>query len=321
VSRLSEISVQRFQSLYDVTVPLGKLTVVVGHSNSGKSAFGRALRAISRNNVSPGYVTKGSSTAKLRAAFEDGSAVTLERGKGTSTYTLTDEHGHEELYAKCGTSVPDDVAKVLRTPEGDPDVFFSTQFDAPWLLDVTGTQAAKVLGDLTNVSVLADAAREANRRRQECTKLAGIRRKDAENALARIEKEYSDLGQRKQAVERARELLASVIDQGKRAEQLQELADRVLTAEQVIERSGTQISRLESLLSQVAEEMAELQEIENKINAVEALAHEVIEKATTIDTGLDMIERMTKQAQEAEEQLHEALKEEGVCPLCQQKIS
>lgn len=317
---ISELAVESFQSLYDVKVSLGKLTVVVGHSNSGKSAFGRALRAVSRNSVVPGHVSKGKTAARLRLAYSDGSAVELERGKGVSSYRLVDEHGHEELYAKCGTTVPVDVQKVLKTPESDPDLFFSTQFDSPWLLAETGSATAKVLGDLTNVSLLAEAAREANRRRQEVLKLAGIRRKDAEAAVTRVKTDYADLGARKKAIEEAREVLSAAIDEGTRAEQLQEHAERYTRAQDVERVAALKAEALTQLLQSVAGDMEDLEEIEQKINEVEALAQEVLDQQEKQRVSESDAQVLQTQIEAAEEELHNMLEEVGECPLCKQTI-
>lgn len=306
--------------MYDVKVSLGKLTVVVGHSNSGKSALGRALKAVSRNAVAPGYITKGKTSARVRMAYSDGSAVQLERGKGVSSYTLINEHGHEELYAKCGTTVPADVQQVLKTPESDPDLFFQTQFDSPWLLSETGSQAAKVLGDLTNVSMLAEASREANRRRQEVLKLAGIRRKDAETALTRVKTEYADLGLRKTAIEMSRKMLSIVIDQSVQADQLQECASRLIAAEEAETRAAQQAEVLGSLLGSVLADMEDLQEVEAKVNEVERLAREVFEQEEVVRVNSSDIEVLETNIKEAEHEIHQMLEEVGVCPLCQQEI-
>lgn len=317
---ISELAVEHFQSLWNVKVEIGKLTVVIGHSNSGKSAFGRALKAVSRNSVAPGHVSKGATSAKLRLAYSDGSAVELHRGKGVSSYTLINEHGHEELYAKCGITVPADVQKVLKTPEGDPDLFFQTQFDSPWLLAETGSQAAKVLGDLTNVSMLAEAAREANRRRAEVLKVGSIRRKDAEAAIMRVKSEYSDLGTRREAVEQARAMLSAVIDAMARADQLQESADRLIAAEEAGKRASAQLEELTSLLKSVEADMEDLRDIETKVNEVEALAHEVQKQEHAYEVNASKVRGHAATIEEAEQELHEMLEEVGTCPLCNQTI-
>lgn len=317
---IAELAVESFQSLSDIKVSLGKLTVVVGPSNSGKSAFGRALRAVSRNSVTPGSITKGKTAARLRLAYSDGSAVELERGKGVSSYKLIDEHGHAELYAKSGTTVPADVQKVLKTPEGDPDLFFSTQFDSPWLLAETGSQVAKVLGDLTNVSMLAEASREANRRRQEVLKVAGIRRADWHAATMRISQDYADLGTRKKAVEQARQMLNTVIDASVRAEQLQELGERILSAEDTGKRAAAQAVQLTSLLASVAWDMEDLEEVEAKINEVEDLAHQILKFQAVVKSKTHEAEALEVSIKDAEQELHDMLEEVGVCPLCQQEI-
>jgi exonuclease SbcC len=318
---ITELQVRNFQSLSDVSLAFGKLTVIVGPSNSGKSAVGRALKGICRNSVVPGHVTKGSTSAALLLQLNDGSAVVLKRGKGESTYALIDQHGHQENYPKSGTSVPEDVQKLLKMPDGDPDLFFSTQFDGPWLLGVTGSQAAKVLGDLTNVSMLAEAAREANRRRQEVLKLGSIRRKDAEAAVERVRAEYSDLASRKQAVEQAQELLKSVIDVTSRAEQLKALADRANTAQEVVTRSNTEADRLSLVIEQAKLQIEGLEQREQAADYLKQWADTAFEQFAKAEQFKAQAGIATDKLTQYEQELHATLKEAGTCPLCQQKIS
>ena len=111
---ITKISVSNFQSLVKADLTLGKLTVIVGPSSSGKSAFLRALRVLVRNTSGSAYVTHGSTASAVIAEF-DGHKVALERGKGHSLYR-TWKDGDEEIYPKSGTSVPDEVAALLRMP-------------------------------------------------------------------------------------------------------------------------------------------------------------------------------------------------------------
>lgn len=318
---IKQLQVRNFQSLWSVDLDLGKLTVVVGPSNTGKSALGRALRAVSRNSVAPGHVSKGASNAGLVLVFDDDSAVILKRGKGESTYITLSKHGKQETYAKSGTSVPDDVKKMLQMPEGDPDLFFSTQFDGPWLLGATGSQTAKVLGDLTNVSMLAEAAREANRRRQEVLKLASIRRKDAEAAVVRVQAEYSDLGSRKQAVDQAADLLKSVIDVAAQATQLRELANRTITAQEVVARGNQEATRLGTIITQAKDQIEALTVKEAEADRLRQCADEAIKHAFVLRTAKGSALLEADAIAKYEHELHEALKEAGTCPLCQQKIA
>jgi exonuclease SbcC len=76
----ASLEVVNFQSLKDVRLQLGKLTVIVGPSSSGKSALVRALRVLVQNGRGSGYVRHGSSSAAVGVQREDGVAVSIQRG-------------------------------------------------------------------------------------------------------------------------------------------------------------------------------------------------------------------------------------------------
>lgn len=152
--------VKDFQSIQHADVELGRFTVLVGQSSSGKSAFLRSVRALIRNKFVPSNVRSGASKAEVSAVFDD-TPVSATRGKSISSYSLG-----EEKYTKTGKTVPDAVQNFLQFPELEGlDPNFNFQFDKPFLLSEPGSKVASVLGTLTNVSTLHAAVREANRRK------------------------------------------------------------------------------------------------------------------------------------------------------------
>ncbi len=60
-----KIRVQNFQSLADVTVEAKGLTVIVGRSNLGKSAFIRALQGLLFNRPGDDFVRKNQKHASV----------------------------------------------------------------------------------------------------------------------------------------------------------------------------------------------------------------------------------------------------------------
>ena len=156
---LNTIKVKNFQSIDKAEVQLGRFTVFTGPSSSGKSALVRATQAIARNSFTPSQVSQWAKESKVTLEFDD-HTVSAERGKSKSTYFLDDE-----VFTKAGRAVPDKVAEALRLPEiSETESTFATQFDKPYLIADPGSVAAKVLGSLTNVSILHNSLRESNRR-------------------------------------------------------------------------------------------------------------------------------------------------------------
>ena len=93
---------------------------------------------------------------------------------------------------------------------------FAAQFDRPFLLDSSGGEIARVLGRLTNVTLLFDAAREANRRRLEVMgdlKRAEANLADLTEAAQRfrgMKERHAAVSEAEEAMERARQLTVRV---------------------------------------------------------------------------------------------------------------
>lgn len=311
--RLERLRVRRFQSLHDVDLALGQLTVVVGPSNTGKSAFGRAVRQLVRNGRSS-LVEHGEKTSTVEATLEDGTGVSLERGPSVSTYRVTTPSS-EEVYAKAGTSVPEDVQRLFSMPAGDgPDVHLTTQFDGPYLLDVDATTASRVLGELTNVTLLSEAAREAVRRRGEAGRDARTRRVDAEAGVQRVRSEFSDLGERRDAVRAARETFEAVRGRLAQAEELTRQAEAARHAEQAVALAG----------EAVEVPIPDYEAIEDLVRSERNL-REQAERCTMAAAAMSqqstMAERATSTATELEERHFTLLREAGRCPTCLQPVT
>jgi exonuclease SbcC len=347
---LEAIEVKDFQSLKDVRLELGKFTVVVGASNSGKSALVRAIRALAENVTSPGVIVRhGAKSAVVVGRVEAPYTVALERGKSLSTYALTD--GDEVgLLPKAGVSVPDEVLAILKfvQVEGE-DLNFATQFDRPFLLDAPATKVAKVLGDLTNVIVLYDAVREANRRRLGASTSLKVTREAVERLSSDLE-QYHDLPEHREQLQKARALFED-------SEQAREQANRIEVQLNVVtiarawmeedrkkpelpevsfepveaavreqrdigkaltkQRSAEQIMALPSIpsvdIDPVLEKRRESRELAKQLSQYELSR----EHAFSCSTDIALLDEAIAVA---EQDVHDALVKEGTCPLCQQKI-
>lgn len=322
--KVEAVQVKRFQSLWDVELELGDLTVIVGPSNSGKSAIGRAIRTVARNSSGSSFVSHGAKTATVTLQLSNGKSVTVERGAGTSTYKIGDhDAGTEEVYAKSGTQVPEDVSKLLATPlpEDGPDPHFTTQFDGPFLLNAAGATSAKAIGDLTNVTLLAEAAREANRRRQEAQRLAKTRKDDAARAATEVRSNYANLPERKKLLEEARELWESSREASSRADRLESLAERAATAELAAKTAEAEAAKLAAQANVLTDELDDANRTLARIAKLEELAAKVSDAANEASSLDEQAKKLEAGIEAAEEKIHDLLKEAGQCPTCLRKTA
>lgn len=153
---MHRVKIRNFQSLADVELELGRFTVLVGPSSTGKSAVLRALRLVFRNARGTSYVRAGSKGTEVDIEVLDPyQSVSIARGVlGRSNNYVLHINSAPSEFAKCGTSVPEPVAEWLNV--GDESL--STQHDAPFLLTATGSEVAQLFGELTGADVLQKAA-------------------------------------------------------------------------------------------------------------------------------------------------------------------
>jgi exonuclease SbcC len=89
------------------------VTVLTGPNNIGKSAVVEAIRSLAENPASQGLIRHGASKAVVTVELDSGEIISWERTHGSPLYRIKKD-GREEVYAKIGNNVPEDVRKLLR---------------------------------------------------------------------------------------------------------------------------------------------------------------------------------------------------------------
>jgi energy-coupling factor transporter ATP-binding protein EcfA2 len=138
---LNRIEIRNFQSLVHVDLDLAPLTVIVGPSSSGKSAFIRSMRALHENRRGTAFITHGERVASISAHLEQG-IVTLTRSTQTAPnhYTVIPSDPAHPLYpkaefSKLGGDVPSEVSEFLGIAPDEVPLSIASQFDKPYLLE------------------------------------------------------------------------------------------------------------------------------------------------------------------------------------------
>lgn len=163
--------------------PAGKLTVIIGPSDSGKTAVIRALRWLFYN-VPQGtdFINVKTNTAKVTLTFADGCQVVRERHRKLyNRYHIFDGQAWHS-FEGFGNTVPFEVQEVTGVrPVTIGDLEFNLnlaeQLDGPFLgKSVSAGARAKVLGKLAGTEEIDYAQKQLNtdlyRRRQEEKALA-----------------------------------------------------------------------------------------------------------------------------------------------------
>jgi DNA repair ATPase RecN len=238
---IEHVHIRHFQSLHDVALDLGPLTVIVGPSSSGKSAFMRALRTLTSNRRGDEFISHGERTASISARTDKGT-VTLTRSKKTTdnAYIVTPlDPAHplapQREFKKLDARTPPEVSQFLGIASQDP-INYAGQFDPPYLLsrkDTSAGEVARTLGSLTNVSVIFEAAAESNRRKLREAATLRTRSDDLQNIKNRVPG-YRSLKSQDAALTAAEQHIAAARTIEKRIARLTHALDTIEAAERAV---------------------------------------------------------------------------------------
>jgi DNA repair exonuclease SbcCD ATPase subunit len=319
---LNRIEVRNYQSLHSADIPLGWFTVITGPTGSGKSGLFRAMMMLARNARGTSYITHGQASCSV-AAGDGRFIVRLTRSSargGKNEYRVArlvptpvrnGEGWTACTYTKLNSQVPAPVEDLLQLSE----LNFARQLpQVPYLLSLPGTEIARRLGDLTNVSLVLGAAAEAGRLRKRADReLEDARaRRDALMAEAQ---EFAGIRERRAACTAAEEALAAVQATAALAERLRALTARLEAAEaaEAAARAEAACQAPPSLdrLNKLVTDWARLRHLSGQL--------EVAEGAAAWHAGQAQAALADERA--AEEAIHAALADAGQCPLCGQAVA
>lgn len=283
---IHSVRIRNFQALHDISLNLEPLTVIVGPSNVGKSAFMRAMRTLTSNRRGAEFISHGERTASISATTDRGT-VTLTRSKGNgandNSYTVTpSDPGHplypERVFLKLGGDTPPEVSAFLGIDSRDP-INYAGQFDKPYLLDDSAGEVARVLGALTNVSVIFEAARESNRRKLTAAATLRTRSEDLQAIKQKIPA-YRSLKQQDSALTAAEAHITA-------ARQIEKQIARLTEALETQQTAARAVTALEPLAQRQIPSEQPLIEAQQRLGGLTAAirsqitAHQALQAAQT----------------------------------------
>lgn len=314
---IREIEVSNFQSLRRLKVRLGKFTVITGRTGAGKSGFIRAMKTLAFNASGTSFITHGEKACSVSMAGDDIEMtgidddpwqVTITRGSRNSYKVDYSQMGEREseTFTKLDRKVPELVTKVMRFAP----INFAGQYDRPYLLDSTGSEVARVLGRLTNVTLLYRAAQEANRRRLAVSGELKTRAADLEELQVQA-KQYATLGAEREAVvlaeaalERMQKLSAARSALGMLTVDYETAWRRKHSLRDVPEPPS--LDRLDRLLAQ----RQKLRELTGQVD------HLAVAARLATDDSIKAV----ASARAAQSELNDYTAQWGVCPTCGQPV-
>lgn len=327
MSTLEKVQIRDYQSIDDLTLDLGSWTVLVGSSNSGKSAVLRALRDLFQNADSPSVARVGVKQFEVCAFLSGNTSVRLTRGKSQSTYALNEGGPEDEIYAKSGRSVPVPISEALKIPADDVWEHYAAQLDPPYLLSLPSSQIATLLAELTESDRIGRAVSEINRRKSSWSKTREIRATDAEKAKATLEADYADLPQTGKALEKARGIYDTLKDDLALCDGLEATLKHHGT---LTETYQTLKGKRATLAAKVTDEAAEIAHAAGERIATLSLLNETLTKHTSLLKQLRQQRESKTDAEQAQVTLSAQIEEfktmvsqipeTETCPTCGSEV-
>jgi DNA repair ATPase RecN len=310
---IQSIRVKNFQSLQDINLELGRFTVIVGPSSSGKSALTRAIKAVASNSLDADNITQGSKHSAISVTTDIGT-VTIERNSGdSSVYKIAKVGNAPSSYSKLNRKVPTEVTEILGIAPSTLDqesINFAGQHDPPYLLKDNSSSVARILGELTNVSTIFAAVKEASRRSKAASTLLNLRKKDLDKVVTQIT-EYASIANKATAITKAETALTEATRMQSQVDSLQTLTARAVAASEALQA----IKKIPELPN-----LASVLKAQKDLDAFIALIRQLSALNKIIQSQGASLKACQSAILQSSEELHQHLADLGHCPLCNQNI-
>ena len=174
---IKKIAICDFQSHVKTELDLHPgVNVLLGKTDSGKSAVLRALRWLTDNVPSgDGFRPQRSSIGDSRVSIvlADGTVVTRVRGDDTNSYSVDGM----ELKA-FGRNVPKEVSDVVNMQ----DINWQGQLDPPFLITESPASAARMLNKIADLDIIDRSLKKVNTKVSRISSEIKLREEDLEEA-------------------------------------------------------------------------------------------------------------------------------------------
>ncbi|NLK44218.1 MAG: AAA family ATPase [Tissierellia bacterium] len=192
---IKKVILENFQShKYTVLEFNEQLNVIVGPSDSGKTAILRGIRWVLYNEPSGDYfIREGESHCSVTLEFNDGTKVKRFRSRSKNIYYLYNLENDEIAFEGFGTSVPEEILnatgikKILLDKDLSKPINLSDQLEGAFLLSEKGSTRASSIGRLVGVNIIDDTIRDTLKDIRNLS----VKKKNIEERLLKLQDELS----------------------------------------------------------------------------------------------------------------------------------
>ena len=233
--KISTIIIKNFQSHRHTVLNLDEhVNVILGSSDVGKTAILRALGWVFFNEPQgTAFIRAGETSASVEVIYSDGYSVKRLRNKKFNGYHINHPDFDEPTkLSGFGSSVPDEVQEITGVKKFEiadkieTPITYQTQLEGAFLLSESSIKKAKSIGAISNVNVIDRAIQIANSNIKDYRKTINISEESLQISEEEV-KQYDTLEERKENLEKLKNLYSLLLQKTKQRDDLSALNNRM----------------------------------------------------------------------------------------------
>ncbi|WP_422486783.1 AAA family ATPase [Gudongella sp. DL1XJH-153] len=248
---IHKIILENFQSHIYSEIEFGPdLNVIVGPSDSGKSAIIRALKWVMYNEPSGDFfIREGEKECRVTVELSEGTKLQRYRTKSKNGYRLIDNNGFESVFEGIGLTVPQEIiditgiTKIQLDSDSENAINLGEQLEGPFLLTEKASTRANAIGRLVGVDLVDDALRDVLRDIRSLNQ----NRKQKEETLDETSKRIEEFDY----IEQIKKTYAQVNSIIGKAKQLDEKVNTLQGIRKSIDSLNVEITRVEGVIDRL----------------------------------------------------------------------
>ncbi len=162
---IKKITLENFQSHKYSQIELDQgMNVIVGQSDSGKSAIIRGIKWVLYNEPSGDFfIREGEKECSVSLEFSDSTILKRYRSKSKNQYILTKNNGEELTFEGFGSTIPEEIIdtigikKIYLDSNESNSINIGEQLEGAFLLSEKTSTRASAIGRLVGVNIIDEA--------------------------------------------------------------------------------------------------------------------------------------------------------------------
>lgn len=296
MQKIKKVILENFQSHKYTELDFNEnLNIIVGETDSGKTAIFRALKWALYNEPQGDYfIREGKNDVSVSVYFTSGHIIKRSRTKSKNRYEIIYPDENSQVFEGFGSSVPREVTQISKMPKlniggrENRAVNLSEQLDPPFLLSESPSIKALAIGKLVEADIVDNALSTVNIDLKNYNRDKSSLSEEIKSIKSDLE-EFNYLDKLEEDIKK----LEEINDKIKKLEDRKNFLERLLSIYSEVEKEIEVrrnllenldfINELELLYSKLELKSSELKSLDNKNNIYTKIKTDLNDKSETIE--------------------------------------